>query len=216
MSKDELTVSAAPSQHSSSPLSSHRFLTAPNVFTLLRLCCIPLFLYLLFGKDNRAAAAWLLGGLGATDWVDGWLARRFNQVSEFGKIFDPTADRLMFIVAIVAIIIDRSAPLWFAVAVIVREVAFGGAVAICTLLFHMKRFDVTWLGKLATFLLMFALPGFMLGASDIYLHRWFQVASWMVGIPGLTISYYTAVTYIPTIRASLREGRRDRSEAPTR
>ena len=80
--------------------SSHRFLTAPNLFTLLRLCCLPLFLYLLFGRDNRAGAAWLLGGLGATDWVDGWLARRFDQVSEFGKIFDPTADRLLFIVGI--------------------------------------------------------------------------------------------------------------------
>jgi cardiolipin synthase len=212
VSNDELAVSTS----TLSPLSSHRFLTAPNVFTLLRLCCIPLFWYLLFGRADRAAAAWLLGGLGATDWVDGWLARRFNQVSEFGKIFDPTADRLLFIVAVTGIIIDRSAPLWFAVAVIAREVVFGGTVAVCTVVFHMKRFDVTWWGKMATFLLMFALPGFMLGASGIYLHTWFQVASWFLGAPGLAISYYTAVTYIPTIRASLREGRRTHTEAPTR
>ena len=75
-----------------------RYLTMPNAFTLVRLCCIPLFLYLLFGRDNRAGAAWLLGGLGATDWVDGWLARRLDQTSEFGKMFDPTVDRLLFIV----------------------------------------------------------------------------------------------------------------------
>ena len=87
-------MSAAPSQHSSSPLSSHRFLTAPNVFTLLRLCCIPLFLYLLFGKDNRAAAAWLLGGLGATDWVDGWLARRFNQVGKASFVVAIERDKI--------------------------------------------------------------------------------------------------------------------------
>ena len=92
-------------------MASNRYLTLPNAFTLVRLCCIPLFLYLLFGRDNRAGAAWLLGGLGATDWVDGWLARRLNQTSEFGKIFDPTADRLLFIVAIGGIIIDHSAPL---------------------------------------------------------------------------------------------------------
>jgi cardiolipin synthase len=189
-------------------VASNRYLTLPNAFTLLRLCCIPLFLYLLFGRDNRAGAAWLLGGLGATDWVDGWLARRLNQTSEFGKIFDPTADRLLFIIGIGGIIVDGSAPLWFAWAVVVREILFGGTVAIATLAFGMKRFDVTWWGKTATFLLMFALPGFMLGASDFTGHQGFQIAAWILGIPGLMLSYYTAVTYIPTIRTGLREGRK--------
>jgi cardiolipin synthase (CMP-forming) len=189
-------------------LSSRRYLTAPNAFTLLRLCCIPLFLYLLFGRDNRAGAAWLLGLLGATDWVDGWLARRFDQVSEFGKIFDPTADRLLFIVAITAIIIDGSAPLWFCVAVIAREVIFGGTVAVATLLFHMERFDVTWWGKTATFLLMFAFPGFMLGNTDFPGHQGFLVAAWLVGIPGLVLSYWTAIGYVPAIRTGIAAGRR--------
>lgn len=187
-------------------LSSHKYLTAPNLFTLARLCCIPVFLWLLFGRDNRAGAAWLLGGLGATDWVDGWLARRFNQTSEFGKVFDPTADRLLFIVGVTGIIIDGSAPLWFAWAVVIREVLVGGTVAVATLAFGMKRFDVTWWGKTATFLLMFALPGFMLGASTISAHRGFQIASWIIGIPGLALSYYTALTYVPTIRRSVQEG----------
>lgn len=191
-------------------LSSHRFLTLPNLFTLVRLCCIPLFLYLLFGLDNQAAAAWLLGGLGATDWVDGWLARRFDQVSEFGKMFDPTADRLLFIVSITAIIIAGAAPLWFCWAVVIREVAVGGAVAIATLVFKMQRFDVSFLGKLATFLLMFTFPGFMLGSSDFPGHQGFQIASWLIGIPGLVLSYYTAITYIPTIRASIAAGRSGR------
>ena len=191
-------------------LSSHQFLTAPNAFTLARLCCIPLFLWMLFSRDNVAGAAWLLGGLGATDWVDGWLARRFNQVSEFGKVFDPTADRLLFIVGIAGIIIKGVQPLWFLWAVVVREVAFGGTVAAATLMFGMKRFDVTWLGKTATFLLMFALPGFMLGSSDFAGHKWFLIASWLIGIPGLVLSYYTAIAYVPTIRESLRVGRTGR------
>lgn len=188
-------------------LSTHKFLTAPNVFTLARLCCIPLFLWLLFGRDNLAGAAFLLGGLGATDWVDGWLARRYNQVSEFGKIFDPTADRLLFIVAIAGIIIQGIEPLWFMWLVVVREVVFGGVVALATLLFGMKRFDVTWWGKTATFLLMFALPGFMLGASDFPGHALFLIAAWLMGIPGLALSYYTAIAYVPTIRDSIRAGR---------
>lgn len=188
-------------------LASRRYLTAPNAFTLLRLCCIPVFLWLLFGRDNRAGAAFLLGGLGATDWVDGWLARTFNQTSEFGKVFDPTADRLLFIVGISAIMIDGSAPLWFCWLVLLREVVFGGTVAVATVAFGMERFDVTWWGKTATFLLMFAFPGFMLGASDFPLHTFFQVAAWILGIPGLVLSYYTAIAYVPTIRASLRAGR---------
>jgi len=188
-------------------LASRRYLTAPNAFTLLRLCCIPVFLWLLFGRDNRAGAAFLLGGLGATDWVDDWLARTFNQTSEFGKVFDPTADRLLFIVGISAIMVDGSAPLWFCWLVLLREVVFGGTVAVATVAFGMERFDVTWWGKTATFLLMFAFPGFMLGASDFPLHTFFQVAAWILGIPGLVLSYYTAIAYVPTIRASLRVGR---------
>ncbi len=188
-------------------LASRRYLTAPNAFTLLRLCCIPLFLWLLFGRDSRAGAGFLLGVLGATDWVDGWLARRFNQTSEFGKVFDPTADRLLFIVGISAIMIDGSAPLWFCWLVLVREVVFGGTVAIATLAFGMERFDVTWWGKTATFLLMFAFPGFMLGASDFTGHTLFLIGAWVLGIPGLVLSYYTALAYVPTIRSSLRAGR---------
>ena len=182
-------------------------LTIPNLFTLLRLCCLPLFLWLLFGRDDRASAAWLLGGLGATDWVDGWLARRLGQVSEFGKVFDPTADRLLFIVAISAIIVDRAAPLWFCILVVAREVLVGAMMAIATVAYKMPRFDVTWWGKTATFLLMFAIPGFMLGASDIAGHRGFQIASWILGIPGLILSYYTALAYIPKVRAAIRTQR---------
>jgi cardiolipin synthase len=190
-------------------LASRRFLTAPNAFTLLRLCCLPVFLYLLFGRDNRAGAAWLLGGLGATDWVDGWLARRFHQVSEFGKIFDPTVDRVLFVVALTAILIDGAGPMWFAWAVLVREALFGGAVALLTVVAHMPPFAVTYLGKWATFLLMFAVPGFMIGHSDMAGHRGFEIASWIIGIPGLLLSYYTALAYIPTIRHNLASRRDD-------
>jgi cardiolipin synthase len=188
-------------------LSSRKYLTAPNLFTLVRLCCIPVFLYLLFPRDNVPGAALLLGCLGATDWVDGWLARRFHQVSEFGKIFDPTADRLMFIVSIVGILVKGIDPAWVFWAVMIREVLFGGTVAVCTVVFRMERFDVTWWGKTATFLLMFAIPGFMLGDSDFFLHTAFLVASWVLAAPGLVLSYYTAVAYVPVIRRSLRAAR---------
>jgi cardiolipin synthase (CMP-forming) len=186
-------------------------LTIPNVISLIRLCCIPLFLWILFHEHNRFGAAWLLAGIGATDWIDGYIARRFHQVSELGKILDPTADRLLFIVGVGGLIIDRAAPLWFCVLVVVREVLIGGSLAILTLM-GMKRFDVTWLGKTATFLLMFAFPLFLLDAAQR--KPWSPGALWLAwgfGIPGLVLSYYTAVTYVPMMRTALRAGRQERA-----
>ncbi len=189
--------------------------TIPNAITLVRLLLLPVFLYVLFGLENQAAAALLLGGLSATDWVDGYLARRLGQVSEFGKIFDPTVDRLLFVVATVAIIIDGSIPVWFALAVLFREVAVGLMMAIATLVYKMPRIDVTYWGKVATFLLMFAVPGFLMGNSDIGLADAFLVASWLVGIPGLILSYWTGIAYIPQVRRAVAAGAAARSTSVT-
>ena len=185
----------------------------PNAFTLFRLLLLPVFLWVLFGLEDRAAAAWMLGVLGATDWVDGYLARRLGQVSEFGKVFDPTVDRLLFLVATTAIIIDGSIPLWFALAVLAREVLVGLMMAIATVVYKMPRIDVTYLGKVATFLLMFAVPGFLMGNSDMPGAAGFEVAAWVVGIPGLILSYWTAIAYIPQVRQAVASGAASRSTA---
>ena len=177
--------------------------TWPNLITLLRLCCLPIFLWLLLGLEERGYAALILGGLGATDWVDGYVARRFNQVSEFGKKFDPTADRIMFVVALVAIMIDGSAPVWFCLLVLIREAVFGAIVAVLTLFFAMERFDVSYLGKWATFILMFVFPGFVMGESGIPGADLFSIFAWIAGPIGLILSYYVAFTYIPVIRQRL-------------
>jgi cardiolipin synthase len=189
--------------------------TAPNAFTLARLLCLPIFLWLLFDQDNRAGAAWMLVALGSTDWVDGYIARRFNQVSEFGKIFDPTVDRVFFFVSIVAIMIDGSIPVWFGLAVLFREVAVGAMMAIATLFFGMERFDVTWLGKTATFLLMGAVPSFLLGNAGVWESDFFAVLAWLLGIPGLLLSYWTAIAYIPQIRDGIAAGRAHQANATT-
>ncbi|MEO6653940.1 MAG: CDP-alcohol phosphatidyltransferase family protein [Ilumatobacteraceae bacterium] len=181
--------------------------TVPNVVTFVRLLCLPLFVWILFGLPSRQAAAWLLGGLGATDWIDGYLARRLGQTSEFGKLFDPTVDRLLFLVGIVSIIVNDAMPVWFGIAVLAREALIGGAMVIATVAFGMERFDVTWWGKTATFLLMFAVPGFLMGNSSAPASDAWTVAAWIFGIPGLILSYYTAITYVPSIRAGIAAGR---------
>ena len=187
-----------------------RVLTIPNAISCARLLCIPLFLWLLFVQEDRANAAWLLGFVGATDWVDGYAARHLHQVSELGKVLDPTADRLVFIVCGGAILIDGSVPTWFGVAVLVREVVVGATLAVLTLFFGMKRFDVKWVGKAGTFALMFSLPAFLLSASDSQVADAARLVAWGTGLPGLVLSYYAAITYVPEARRALRDGRAER------
>jgi cardiolipin synthase (CMP-forming) len=185
---------------------ARQVLTLPNLITLARLACLPVFLWLLFGKEDRAAAAALLALLGITDWVDGYLARHLGQVSELGKILDPVADRLLFIVGAGGILIDGSVPTWFAVIVLVRETLVGGATLVLAAL-GARRIDVTWFGKAGTFGLMIAFPLFLASHSDLSWADTAGVLAWIAGIPGLALSLYAAVLYVPIARRALREGR---------
>ena len=195
------------------PEGEDRVLTAPNLITLLRLLCIPLFLWLLFGVDNYLAAAGLLLLLGGTDWVDGYVARRFGQVSNFGKMFDPTVDRLLLIVGIGAIMLadlDIAYFMVFAWVVVVREVVLsvivGGSV-----LMGARRMDVTWVGKCGAFAMMTAFPAFLASADpSIAGTAWqtfFLVVAWGSGLPGLVCSMIAFVGYVREAPVALREGR---------
>ena len=192
------------------PPGDDRVLTVPNAISVGRLACVPLFLWLLFGAEERLAAAILLAVLGATDWVDGWIARRFDQVSTVGKILDPTADRIMLLTAIVSIAVDGSVPWWFAAAALGRELAIS-LVALLLGALGARRIDVTWWGKTGTFLLMFSFPLFLSSHADWGLADPARVLAWACGIPGVLIAYYAAAGYVPQALTALREGRLDRA-----
>src|SRR5579863_26527 len=98
------------------------WLTWPNLITAIRLALLPLFFWLLFDTNHRAVAAWLLATLGATDWIDGFLARRLHQVSNVGKIIDPVADRVLVICGLLAVAAAAGVPWWFALTTLTREV----------------------------------------------------------------------------------------------
>jgi cardiolipin synthase len=181
-------------------------LTWPNLVTLSRLACLPLFLWLLFARDDREAAAWLLGGLGATDWVDGWLARRLNQRTSFGAVFDPAVDRLLFIVGVGSIVLDGAVPSWFGVGVVAREV-FVAVLMLGGTALGMPRFAVNQWGKNYTFALMFAFPLLLLGASDAGWALGARNAGWAIGIPGFIICYITAMAYVPRVVREVRSAR---------
>jgi cardiolipin synthase (CMP-forming) len=188
--------------------------TIPNAFSFVRLLCVPLFLWLLFVSDHPAVAAWLLVLLGATDWVDGYIARRFNQGSEFGKILDPTADRALLIAGAVALLVIDSVPIqvrFFVWVVLVREILVG-AVTITLALVGARRIDVVWAGKAGTFFVMPALPMFVLAAYiEGFWHWEMLIMGWISGVVGVVLGYYAVLQYIPLARVALREGRAARA-----
>jgi cardiolipin synthase (CMP-forming) len=184
-----------------------RVWTVPNLISLARLACAPLVLWLIFGADAFWAAAILLGVLGASDWVDGWIARRFDQGSELGKILDPTADRVLLLTALVALLVDDRVPRWYGIVMLAREVLIA-VVTLALAVAGASRIDVLWAGKAGTLCAMFSLPAFLAASiTDGTAHDCFWVIAWVFAVPALVLSYYAAVRYVPAARRALREGR---------
>jgi cardiolipin synthase len=186
-----------------------RVFTAPNVITFVRLACIPIFVWLLFGAHRQTLAAVLLAVLGATDWVDGYVARRYRQVSTLGKVLDPVADRVLVLTGVFSIIVYGAVPLWFGTLTIVREVLVAGMTLLLAAL-GARRIDVLWVGKAGTFGLMFSYPAFLLSYGDAAWQVPFRVFAWGSGIIGLTLAYIALFSYIGPARRALAEGRSGR------
>ncbi len=177
-------------------------LTIPNLISLVRLGLIPVFLWLLFGKDNPFAAGWLLGVIGSTDWIDGYLARRLNQVSEVGKFLDPLADRLAVTTAVIGGLISGDLSVWFAWPLIVREVIVAIGAGVVAFKGHTKL-DVRDMGKLATLLLYAAVGWFFVGSE----WSWGITIGWLAGVPGLILYYIVAVQYAGDAAEAIRTRR---------
>jgi cardiolipin synthase (CMP-forming) len=149
-----------------------RLLTVPNLLSVLRLAGVPLFLYLLLGPKADGWALLILVGAGLSDWLDGKLARWLNQTSRLGTLLDPAADRLYVFSTLLAFVIRDIIPVWIAVVLVARELIVG----ICLLILRTRGygpFEVTYLGKAATFNLLYAFPLLLLAQGD---STWAQVA----------------------------------------
>lgn len=181
---------------------TNRIATVPNLVSLVRVAIVPLFLWLLFGADAPLPAGLLLGFIGATDWVDGFLARRLGQVSELGKILDPVADRLAITAAVVGGWVAGVLPWPLALALVVREtvVALGAIFAAWR---WGIRVEVRFLGKAATFGLYSAIGSFYVYAG--FDHPFFFWWGWVVGVAGLILYYLVAGQYFADVVRLRRE-----------
>ena len=190
--------------------------TIPNLISALRLLAVPWFVWLLLHEHRPIAAGLLLAALGATDWVDGYIARHFDQGSKVGKIMDPIADRALLIVGGVTLLIDGTVPRWVAVVVLARE-ALVSIATVSLAAMGARRIDVQWVGKAGTLAMMVSLPMF-LWLSTVKAgtgHEVLAAVTWFFTITGIVLSYYATAGYIPIGLAALREGRsaRDREHA---
>jgi cardiolipin synthase len=187
-----------------------RLLTWPNAITVVRLACLPVYVWLLFTTGHELAAGFLLGTLGATDWVDGHLARRLGQVTTLGKVLDPIADRALVLTAVVTIAVHGAVPWWFAIATLAREVLVSLVVLLLASL-GAARIDVVWLGKAGTFGLMTAYPLLLMAYGPASWQHVLRDVAWSIGWIGLALAYAAACAYVGPARRALADGRAGRT-----
>ncbi len=173
--------------------SRKEILTIPNAITGVRALGIPLFLYAYLGQENTGLALVILTIGAISDYFDGKVARRLNQESALGAMLDPTIDRLYIAATVVALVVSEVVPLYLLVLLISRDLWM-------TLILAIKKsrgtgvFEVTFLGKAATFNLLYAFP-FLLVAGDSGIGQVFFIAGWGFAIWGVGLYWITALQY---------------------
>ncbi|MER2136109.1 MAG: CDP-alcohol phosphatidyltransferase family protein [Arthrobacter sp.] len=183
------------------------FWTIPNLITILRFFGVPLFVWLIV-QDNYGAAFITLVIVGSTDWVDGYLARRLDQVSAAGKWLDPVADRLALIIVATVFVVDRIAPSWFIWAIVIPDIIL---IVNSLLLFRgSPNLPVSNIGKIRTALLLVGAPMLLLQKVPGFDYEWLTIAGNTVLVLGC-IGHVAA--FLGYFRASWRKYQRQGAAA---
>ena len=153
-----------------------KYLTIPNALTALRGLGVPLFIWLALGLESDGWAILVLAIGGVTDYLDGKLARMWNQTSRFGELADPAIDRIYIVATLIVLYLRGALPLWVIVALVLRDLALG-VVTIALTRRGLPPLTVTYIGKAATFNLLYAFPFLLLALSD----SWLGTAAFILG-----------------------------------
>ena len=169
-------------------------LNIPNALTALRALGVPVFLYLFLVAEQPIFSFVVIALGGITDYLDGKVARALNQTSDFGAKFDPTVDRLYIAAVIIALAIKDYLPWSLVVAIIARDLILF-LVIIYQKLRGIPFFEVSFLGKAATFNLLYAFP-FLLLEEVAVIGPWCFAAGWSFAIWGISLYFYTGIQYL--------------------
>lgn len=184
-------------------LPAGRVLTVPNLLSLLRLAGVPLFLWLLLGPraDGWALVVLMVGGV--TDWLDGKLARLLDQYSPLGALLDPAVDRLYILAALVALGARGVVPWWAVAALVARDAVLGACLVVLRRRGY-APFRVTYLGKAATFLLLYAFPLLLLGAGTGGAAAVARPLGYAFALWGIGLYLYSGLLYLAQFALALR------------
>ena len=188
---------------------SDRVLTPPNVLSMLRLVCVPIFLWLILtSQDNWAVVILTLSGV--SDYLDGKIARRYNQVTQVGQLLDPLADRLYILSTLLGLAWREIIP-WWLVAILVSREVFGTALLMVVRHYGYRALPVHFVGKAATFDLLFAFPVILLGQGDSMLAAVVLPIGWAFAWWGTVLYWVAGVMYAVQNRDVVRVARAARA-----
>lgn len=182
--------------------ATRRVLTIPNALSAIRVLLIPVFVILIADEDTRLGGLLLLGAVQATDWVDGYVARRTGTVTQLGIILDPLADRLAMAAALITFVAVDIFPLWAALLVLVRD-ALVLLVTGFLILTGGPRIEVRRIGKIATFTLMWGIPMVAWGNAGLPVDDLMRVLGWIWFAVGMTEYYAATVAYAGDLRKAV-------------
>ena len=176
-------------------LTVDRVWTVPNVLSMLRLLGVPLFLWLLLGPEADGWAIVLLALAGISDWADGKIARALDQRSQLGTLLDPAADRLYIVATLVALALREIVPLWLVAVLVGREVVLAGVLLVLRRHGY-PALQVHYLGKAATFILLYAFPLLLLAHGDNPVSEVAAPLAWALTAWGTVLYLVAGALYI--------------------
>jgi cardiolipin synthase (CMP-forming) len=183
-----------------------RVVTIPNAISVARLAGVPVFLWLVLGLRSQDGDWWAVGLLiaaGASDWLDGKIARALNQQSQLGQVLDPAADRLYIAATVIALAIRSIIPWWLVGLLAARELVLAVVLGV------LRRHDyaplqVSFVGKAATLALLYAFPLLFLGSHPTSYAQIARIAGWAFAIWGSALYWCAALLYVEQARRLLR------------
>ena len=182
--------------------SLDRIATVPNLLSAIRIALIPVFVLLLLNPRTQTAGLVLFCATVATDWVDGYVARRTHQVSNLGKVLDPVADRVAIAAGLITLMVIGAVPVWAGILVLARDV-FVLCVGAYLAFRRSVRIDVRWIGKAATMALMIGIPAIAWASFDLWLAPVARILGWALFAFGIVAYYAALVPYAGDVRRAL-------------
>ena len=206
-------MAAVPQQPAPGTRDTDRVLTIPNMISFARLLGVPVFLYLYLVAHQKGIAVAVLAVGGTSDWIDGYLARRLHQVSRLGELMDPLADRLYILATVIALTVGDVLPWQFTVVLLARDVVM----AACLLVLRRHGFappPVHYIGKTATFILLFAFPVLLLAsATSGAVSTFFHATGWGLAWWGVVLYWIAGVFYVVQVAGAVRAAKSARGVA---